>query len=129
MSYDHLRIYFVGGLHIDEYPLENKVEIDCPNDNNGIGNITFHGKSDFYSGQWFECNDFATQFCNLVSIYKITLCPEDKPILLWEKKSKYNKFTYVYWYKAAIAIKIALNKARSQMRFDLIDETNYDKRS
>jgi hypothetical protein len=111
-EYDHLRIYFIGGLHIDEYPLENKVDINCPNDFNGIGDITFHGKSRFYSGQWLNAVDFATQFSNLVSIYAITLCEDDAPILLWEVKNK-KHLSYKYWYKAATKIKMILNTTRN----------------
>lgn len=125
--YDHLRIYFAGGLHIDEFPLENEIEIDCPNDVNGIGNIIFHGKSSFYSGQWFSCENFATQFSNIESIFLTTLCDDDeaKPILLWKKHfSKFN--IYEYWYRAAVNIKIAINSARMKARLDSIRDNEID---
>lgn len=127
MNYDHLRIHFIGGLHIDEYPSENKIEIDCPNDANGIGNITFHGKSRFYSGQWFSCDNFATQFSNLVRIELISLCEEDAPILLWKVSNKipskkyHAKKYYEWWYKAAVDIKIALNTTRIKIRLNELE--------
>ena len=120
MSYDYLRIYFNSGLHIDEYPLSNKIEIDCPNDFNGIGNITFNGTSNFYSGQWFKCDNFSTQFSNIEAIFAITLCNEDVAQLIWKKN--FTGKSYNYWYKAATNIKLALNRARIKNNLDEISE-------
>jgi len=112
----YLKFVFKGGTYIDEFSPENEITIDCPNKQNGIGNITFSNANQIWANGWFKAKKFGTQLSDLLEIYAVSLCEEDAPILLWKKDSKIEKKSkfYPYWYATAQEIKILCNKVRIQ---------------
>lgn len=99
MEYTHLRFEFRGGAAVHEFPAERVITIDCPNEHGGVGNITLHGCSSFYAGQWFSCIDFKTQLSNLVAVYRVSLNEEIAPKLVWKVSDI--PFSYEYWKRVA----------------------------
>lgn len=124
----YLKFVFKGGLTIHEFDPANKIDIDCPNDMNGIGDITFHGANQIYSNLWFKAKEFSTQFCDLLEIYTETLCEDDAPELIWkvdknvERKSK----LYSYWYSNNYQIKLLCNKVKINNNFAEIEDRKKD---
>ena len=112
-EYSHIRVYFKGGGMLDEYNLNREIEIDSPNEHGGIGQIIFHGRCDAYFGKWFHMDNLSIQLSEVQSIFAITLCDEDMPILLWKDRSK--SFTYKYWKKAAAKIQLQLGIVKASL--------------
>jgi hypothetical protein len=111
--YEEIIFEFDNGMRIPLYKSDTgKLEIDCPNKQQGIGDIIFpeHRVHVWCNGIHMSLQSPRVHLCHLHKVLLVSLCEEDPDILLWKNESNPKKFSYEYWYKATEDIKAIIKE-------------------